>query len=74
MTKTANTRKSRKLAFPLWLERETESYFAQHPEATEAEFRVHVWQLVENNPELAKQMCEDLFTEMVSELHRREAH
>ena len=57
-----------KPAFPIWLERERENYFAVHPKATDADFRTHVWELVKANPELAHQACDDFVTEMLRQM------
>jgi len=57
-----------KLAFPTWLERERENYFAQHKKATEDDFRAHVWELCKANQELMRQASDDYVTEILRQM------
>jgi hypothetical protein len=60
----------KKSAFQLWLEREIETFMAQ-PGATEEGCRAHVMELITSNPDLARQMCEDFFHDMLRTMEGR---
>jgi hypothetical protein len=57
---------TKKLPFQAWLEREIENYMAQSG-AIKEDSRSHVMDLIKANPDLARQMVDDFFTEFLRE-------
>jgi hypothetical protein len=58
---------TKKVAFQAWFEREFETFMAR-PGATEAGFFAHLMELLKNNPDLARQMCDDFVRLMLREM------